>query len=91
MPEAELCGAVGNFTDDLTDDLTGLTPENSAALVDWRNFYMEHKAREGIWGLDVGPCLHPAAQYSHASIDARTGLRCPPMESPGFGLHENGT
>ena len=33
----------GKFKDDLTDDATDLTPENLAALVEWRTFYTEHK------------------------------------------------
>lgn len=43
----------GKFDVDLTDDLSDLTPENLAALVDWRTFYLEHK-------VGYGPQTYPA-------------------------------
>lgn len=44
----------GKFETDLTDDLSDLTPENLAALLDWRTFYTEHKV-----GTAPAPKLSP--------------------------------
>lgn len=35
----------GKWKDDITDDITDLTPENLAALLEWRTFYLDHKVR----------------------------------------------
>ena len=45
----------GKLDVDLTDDLSGLTAENLAALVDWRTFYFEHKVPKGRACLFVYP------------------------------------
>ncbi len=35
----------GKFKDELNDDVTDFTPEQFEDLVKWRDFYMNHKAR----------------------------------------------
>ena len=54
----------GKWKDDITDDVTDLTPENLAALLEWRTFYLDHKVRP------INSCK---IQHLHSDInDSRT-------------------
>lgn len=59
----------GDFKKDLTDDLTGLIPEQVADIVNWRDFYRKHKTYFKV-GRVVGRFFTAAGEPTEALAEA---------------------